>query len=100
MHFAYHASIGRFDGVRLCSVHRKLARSEAMSNVTMTNDRKIALPPELCAKHGFTTGTPIRIVETRTGLLLIPLTKTPMTPELTREVAEWQELSLSSWELF
>ena len=71
-----------------------------MSSVTMTNDRKIALPPELCEKHGFTTDTPIRIVETRTGLLLVPLTNSPMSEELAREVSDWQALSVSTWEMF
>lgn len=71
-----------------------------MSNVTITDDGKVALPQSLCEKHGITTSTPIRIVETRTGILLVPLTKTPMSEELRREIAEWQALSLPNWEEF
>lgn len=71
-----------------------------MASVTMTSDRKIAIPPEICDKHGFTPDTPIRIVETRNGILLIPLTKTPMTDELAQELEDWQALSISTWERF
>jgi hypothetical protein len=71
-----------------------------MSSVMMTNDRKIALPPELCEKHGFTPDTPIRIIETRNGVMLIPLTQAPMTKELAQELEDWQALSASTWEMF
>lgn len=71
-----------------------------MSNVTLTSDGKVALPQDVREKHGFKEGTPIRIVETRTGILLIPLTGEPMSEELKHELAEWQALSLSSWKDF
>jgi hypothetical protein len=31
---------------------------------------------------------------------LVPLTKAPMSDELSRELAEWQSLSASSWDMF
>ena len=71
-----------------------------MSKVMMTKDGTVPLPLEVREKHGFTAETPIRIVETRSGVLLIPLTKAPMSEELAQELAEWQALSLSTWELF
>lgn len=71
-----------------------------MTQLTMTSDRTISLPPDVCAKHGFTTGTPIRIIETRNGILLIPLTKEPMSEDLARELADWQALSGSTWQMF
>ena len=71
-----------------------------MSHVNMTKDRTISLPPDLCEKHGFNTETPIRIIETRSGILLIPITNAPMNEELARELAEWQALSTSTWEMF
>jgi len=66
----------------------------------MSKDGTIPLPLELRDKHGFDADTPIRIVETRTGVLLIPLTKAPMNEELKQELAEWQELSISTWNAF
>lgn len=71
-----------------------------MSNVMMTKDRMIPLPAEVCEKHGFRPETPIRIVETQSGVLLAPLTGEPMSPELLQELADWQSLSSSAWEQF
>ena len=71
-----------------------------MANVMLTKDGNVPLPPAVREKHGFTAETPIRIVETRGGVLLVPLTDAPMSEELAQELAEWQALSLSTWEMF
>jgi hypothetical protein len=71
-----------------------------MSQITMSKERMIFLPVEVCAKHGFTADTPIRLIETLSGVLLIPLTNAPMNKELAQELAEWQALSMSTWERF
>jgi bifunctional DNA-binding transcriptional regulator/antitoxin component of YhaV-PrlF toxin-antitoxin module len=71
-----------------------------MSNVTMTKDRAITLPLDVCQKHGFNAETPIRIIETDSGVMLVPLTNAPMSDELADELAEWQALSTSGWEKF
>jgi hypothetical protein len=39
---------------------------------------------------------PVRLVETRTGILLVPLTDEPMSDELTRELEEWQALGIAA----
>jgi hypothetical protein len=44
--------------------------------------------------------TPVRIIETRGGVLLVPLGKTPMSPELAEELAQWQALGAATWEMF
>jgi len=44
--------------------------------------------------------TPVRVIETVSGILLVPLTVSPMSPELAAELDEWQALSTQSWELF
>ena len=71
-----------------------------MISLTMQSGGQLTLPPQLCERYGLTPATSIRIVETRTGLLLVPLTDEPMDPELARELAEWQEMSLDSWAAF
>jgi hypothetical protein len=71
-----------------------------MDNITMTPEGAIALPPAVCQKHGFTPATPIRVIETRSGVLLVPLTREPMDQSLAQELAEWQALSASTWEMF
>ena len=71
-----------------------------MSQLTMSKDGAISIPLELRAKHGFTAETPIRVVETRSGILLIPLTKGPISQELAHELEEWQSLSMAAWDMF
>jgi len=71
-----------------------------MSSLNMKPSGEIVLPVEICRRYGLTPQTPLRIVETRSGVLLVPLTEEPMDPALRQELAEWQELGLKSWELF
>jgi bifunctional DNA-binding transcriptional regulator/antitoxin component of YhaV-PrlF toxin-antitoxin module len=71
-----------------------------MPNLKVEASGKILLPDELRRRYGFHEETSVRVVETRNGLLLIPLTGAPMSPELAQEVAEWQSLAASSWEMF
>jgi hypothetical protein len=46
------------------------------------------------------SATRIRIVETRDGVLLVPLGKPSMDPELAEELAQWQALGAASREMF
>ncbi len=61
---------------------------------------QIELPDEVRDRYGMAPATTVRIVETRGGVLLIPLVDAPMSPELARELAEWQDLGADSWEMF
>jgi len=71
-----------------------------MTRLTMKPGGELTLPPQLCERYGLTPATPIRIIETRTGLLLVPLTDAPMSPDLLQELDEWQALGGRSWEAF
>jgi hypothetical protein len=71
-----------------------------MTRLIMKPGGELTLPTELCERYGLTPTTPIRVIETRKGLLLIPLTDAPMDPELARELEEWQEASAATWEMF
>jgi hypothetical protein len=71
-----------------------------MTSVTMKPGGELTLPAAVCERYGMTPATPIRVIETRSGLLLVPLTEAPMDAELARELAEWQELSLAAWDAF
>jgi bifunctional DNA-binding transcriptional regulator/antitoxin component of YhaV-PrlF toxin-antitoxin module len=51
-------------------------------------------------RYGLAPDTPVRIVETRSGILLVPLTDEPMSAELEQELEEWQSLSLQTWTMF
>jgi hypothetical protein len=71
-----------------------------MTNITMNPSGEIALPPDVRARRGFTPQTPIRVIETRSGVLLVPLTEEPMDPVLAQELADWQALSATTWDMF
>jgi bifunctional DNA-binding transcriptional regulator/antitoxin component of YhaV-PrlF toxin-antitoxin module len=67
-----------------------------MSSLSMTPGGEIAIPQPLRERYGMKPGVPIRVVETRSGILLVPLTDAPMADELAKELAEWQALSLTT----
>lgn len=71
-----------------------------MTCLTSGPHGEIALPANLRARHGIGDDTPIRVIETRNGILLVPLTNEPMLPALAQELAEWQSLASSPWEMF
>jgi hypothetical protein len=61
---------------------------------------KIRLPERITDRYNLAPDTQLRVVETRSGILLIPLTADPMSEELQAELADWQALSQSSLESF
>ncbi|MEK7676384.1 MAG: AbrB/MazE/SpoVT family DNA-binding domain-containing protein [Verrucomicrobiota bacterium] len=71
-----------------------------MTCLTSGPHGEIALPENLRARHRIGQDTPIRIIETRNGILLVPLTSEPMSSALAQELAEWQSLASTSWEMF
>jgi AbrB family looped-hinge helix DNA binding protein len=71
-----------------------------MSNLTVGRAGEIVLPDPVRDRYGLEPNTPVRLVETRSGILLVPLTDEPMSPELEAELEEWQALSLETWAMF
>ncbi len=71
-----------------------------MEILTVGPTGQIELPDEVRDRYGMAPATPIRIIETRSGVLLVPLGNAPMSPELAEQLAEWQALGAESWELF
>jgi bifunctional DNA-binding transcriptional regulator/antitoxin component of YhaV-PrlF toxin-antitoxin module len=68
-------------------------------NLTV-EDGKIAIPAAVRSRYGIIDHTPIRMIETRTGILLVPLTNEPMSKELVSELEDWQELGSQSLVMF
>jgi bifunctional DNA-binding transcriptional regulator/antitoxin component of YhaV-PrlF toxin-antitoxin module len=60
---------------------------------------KITLPESVRDHYGLAEDTPLRVVETRGGILLVPLTSEPMGEDLRSELDEWQALGSESLEL-
>jgi len=71
-----------------------------MTSLMIGQSGEIALPESLRDHYGLKPNTPIRIIETRNGILLVPLTEEPMSEELQQELAEWEVLGEDSWAMF
>jgi bifunctional DNA-binding transcriptional regulator/antitoxin component of YhaV-PrlF toxin-antitoxin module len=71
-----------------------------MTTMTIERDGRLSLPPDIQERCGMLPETSVRVIETRNGLLLVPLTDAPMSLELTEELQEWQNLSQSTWAQF
>ncbi len=71
-------------------------------NATLTVDDggKITLPDPVRDRYQLRPDTPVRIIETRNGILLVPLTSEPMNDELRRELDDWQSLSALALDSF
>lgn len=78
----------------------KIGAMNMAQNLTLENGGKITLPDELLNRYGLSEDTPIRIIETRGGILLVPLTDEPMSETLLAELEEWQSLGTESLEMF
>ncbi|MEW6211208.1 MAG: AbrB/MazE/SpoVT family DNA-binding domain-containing protein [Acidobacteriota bacterium] len=71
---------------------------DASKEVFIANDGAITLPQEVLLHYGLSENIPVRIVETRCGILLVPLTDEPMSEALLAELEEWQSLVAESLE--
>ncbi len=71
-----------------------------MTTLIIGNLGEIALPDDVRQRHGFLPSSQIRVIETRGGVLLIPLGDAPVSEELARELEEWRALGAATWESF
>jgi bifunctional DNA-binding transcriptional regulator/antitoxin component of YhaV-PrlF toxin-antitoxin module len=69
-------------------------------NLIIENGGKITLPETVRDRYGLAQDTPIRMIETQNGILLIPLINEPMSAALQAELEEWQSLGNESLEMF
>ena len=70
------------------------------TTLTMEQDGKITLPDTVRDHYRLQPGMPLRIIETRHGILLVPLTDAPMSRTLAEELHEWQALGAESLAMF
>ena len=71
-----------------------------MATVTIGPGGELTLPADVIRRKGFKPYRPVRVVETRSGVLLVPLDDQVMSKELTHELDAWQELANESWNSF
>jgi bifunctional DNA-binding transcriptional regulator/antitoxin component of YhaV-PrlF toxin-antitoxin module len=70
------------------------------ATIAVETGGKITLPDTVRDRYRLAPDTPVRLVETRSGILLVPLTDEPMSDALAQELAEWQLLGASTLDLF
>ena len=71
-----------------------------MATVTVGPGGELALPADIVLRKGFKPDLAVRVVETRSGVLLVPVDDREIPEELTRELDAWQELANDSWASF
>jgi len=71
-----------------------------LETLTVEDGGKVTLPDSVQTRYGFEPDTPVRLIETQSGVLLIPLTDEPMGEALKAELEEWQALGAESVEMF
>ncbi len=71
-----------------------------MSTATIDPTGSVLLSAELRSRYHLEPATTVRVVETRHGLLLIPLNNGPIPEALQRELDEWQSLDAAGWDKF
>ncbi|MEK6287068.1 MAG: AbrB/MazE/SpoVT family DNA-binding domain-containing protein [Acidobacteriota bacterium] len=69
-------------------------------NVTIEDGGKITLPAAVRSRYGLAEHTPVRVIETRTGILLVPITQEPMSEALADELQAWLSIGAESFETF
>ncbi len=81
---------------RLCYNHRMATSEHLLIDV----DGKITLPETTRNRYALAQNMRLRIIETRNGILLVPLTDEPMSRALLSELEQWQSLGAESLEMF
>ncbi|MDX6403160.1 MAG: hypothetical protein QOH70_615 [Blastocatellia bacterium] len=71
-----------------------------MSQNLVIENGKITLPDDVCDRYRLNEETPLRMIETRNGILLVPLTNEPMSADLRDELEAWQELGAEGFGMF
>ena len=71
-----------------------------MTTMTIGRGGEVTLPDDVQERYGLRPEASVRLIETRSGLLLVPLTDAPMSAELAQEVQEWQALGANAWAQF
>jgi bifunctional DNA-binding transcriptional regulator/antitoxin component of YhaV-PrlF toxin-antitoxin module len=69
-------------------------------DLTIESGGRITLPEGLLTRYGLLESAAVRVIETRMGILIVPLTDELMSEELREELEEWQALGAESLERF
>ena len=90
------STIGEINAELLC-YNRAMREAD---NVAIELGGKITLPREVLSRYGLEKSTRVRVIPTRTGILLVPLTEEPMSEALLNELEAWQFAGNQTIEMF
>lgn len=68
-----------------------------MTSMVLGKHGELTLPADIQVRYGLKPDTPVRIIETQRGILVIPLAGSPASPELARELEDWQPIGGTAW---
>ena len=68
-----------------------------MTTMTIGRGGELTLPDDVQERYELRPEMSVRLTETRSVLLLVPLTNAPMSAELAQGVQDWQALGADSW---
>jgi bifunctional DNA-binding transcriptional regulator/antitoxin component of YhaV-PrlF toxin-antitoxin module len=71
-----------------------------MATLTVGPGGELTLPADILSRYGLKPDRPVRLIETKSGLLLVPLEDGPMSQELAEELTCWQEIAAEVWTSF
>jgi bifunctional DNA-binding transcriptional regulator/antitoxin component of YhaV-PrlF toxin-antitoxin module len=71
-----------------------------MATLTVGPGGELTLPADILARHGWKPDRTVRVSETTSGLLLVPLEDGPMNQELAEELTGWQQIAAEVWSDF
>jgi len=69
-----------------------------MERAVIEKDGKVLLPESVRERYHLLPDTPVHLIETSTGILLIPLTDEPPSQALQDELEWWQAAGLQGWQ--
>ncbi|CUU10903.1 MAG: hypothetical protein K6U12_12115 [Armatimonadetes bacterium] len=70
-----------------------------MKHAIIGKNGELIVPEEMRIRYHLEPDIPVRLVETKVGILIIPLNEPP-SEETMEELAAWQRVGLASWERF
>jgi|GEM_PF-687329 len=68
--------------------------------LTIEDGGRLTLPADIIDRYGLNSASSVRIIETRTGILIVPLTDEPMGEALEQELEQWQSLGADCLQMF
>jgi bifunctional DNA-binding transcriptional regulator/antitoxin component of YhaV-PrlF toxin-antitoxin module len=71
-----------------------------MTTLPVGHGGEVLLPDQVRERYGLGPNASLRLVETRSGILLVPQSTVPMSAELAQELEEWQTLGAEAWGQF